>query len=62
MRVDRFGGGGELGLSPPAVAAVMLTLELSQPGGVHLVAGDAAQEEVIPEQPTGQPRSAHPEV
>jgi hypothetical protein len=26
------------------------------------VAGDAAQEEVIPEQPTGQPRSAHPEV
>lgn len=52
-RVDGFAGCGQFGVRPPAVAAVVAALELIQPGGIYLVAGDAAEKEVIAEQPAG---------
>jgi hypothetical protein len=55
-RVNGFAGRGQFGLSPPAVATVVATLELIQPSGVYLVTGDAVEEEVIAEQPAGPPQ------
>lgn len=52
-RSDRFGGCGQLGMRPPVVATVVLALELVQPGRIHLVTVDAAEEEVITEQAAG---------
>jgi hypothetical protein len=52
-RINGFARCGQFSVGPPAVAAVVLALELIQPCRVYLVAGDSVEEEVIAEQPAG---------
>jgi hypothetical protein len=61
-RVDGFTAARQFGLRPPSVAAVVGALEVIQSRDVHLRSYGAVQEEVVPESPFAQPRSAWPVV